>query len=115
MSIQPAILSIELPDNCRRMEVCIGFSWGGDATKEVARADVYAFKDSVLAAFKEALADDRCLMIAMADESSPRNGQYRYCGGRTSEKAQTILAAAVESATEQVQLSRPCCAVIVEG
>lgn len=114
MSIQPTFLDIEIPNNGQIMEICIGFSWGGDATKEVARTDSYAFKDSVLTAFKVALAAEQRLVSEMAEESRPLNGQYRYSGGRTSKNVQALLDKAVESATQGVRLSRPCDAVLVE-
>lgn len=114
MSIQPAFVDIELPSNGHIMELCIGFSWGGDATKQVARADSAAFKDAVLATVKAALDADRRLVNEMAAESHPLNGQYRYRGGCTSEKVQAVLDAAVETVTQRVRLSRSCVAVLVE-
>lgn len=114
MSIQPAFFDIEIPGNSQLMEICIGFSWGGDATVEIARVDSYAFKDAVLAAFQAALAAEPRLVIAMAEESRPLNGQRRYGGGRTREQAQALLDNAVESASRGVRLSRPCAAVLVE-
>lgn len=114
MSIQPTFFDIEIPGNSQLMEVCIGFSWGGDATVEIARADSHAFKDAVLAAFQAALAAAPGLVLAMAEESHPLNGQCRYSGGRTSKQAQALLDNAVESASRGVRLSRPCAAVLME-
>lgn len=114
MSLQPAFTDIEHSCNGQLIELCIGFSWGGDATKEVARADTSAFKDAVLAAFKTALDADRLLVNEIAEESHPMNEQYRYRGGKTSEKVQAHLDAAVEAVTQRVRLSRPCAAVLVE-
>lgn len=114
MSVQPAYVDIELPETGQTVEICIGFSWGGDATKEIAHADSYAFKDAVLSVIKTSLDADRLLVSEMADESHPLNGNYRYRGGRSSEKVQAVLDAAVRAVTQKVGLTRPCSAVLVE-
>lgn len=114
MSIQPAYVDIELPLTGQTMEICIGFSWGGDATKEITRADSCAFKDAVLAAIKAALDTDSLLVSEMAEESHPLNGNCRYRGGRTSEKVQVVLDASVEEVTQGIGQIRPCAVVLVE-
>lgn len=114
MSIQPAYIDIETPIIGHPLEIHIGFSWGGDATKEVARADSRAFKDAVVTVVKSVLDISPLLVGEMAKESCPLNGKYRYLGGRTSEKVQAILDAAVETVAQRSPVSRSCVAILMK-
>lgn len=114
MSTQPAYIHIELPVTKQTLEICIGFSWGGDATNEVARRDSRAFKDAVLATIQTTLDADGLLLCEMVRESRLLNGSYRYSGGCTREKVQGVLDTAVEAVTRKVGLMRPCAAVLIE-
>jgi len=112
MSVQPAFIDVALPED-QSLELCIGFSWGGDATKEISRADSSAFKDAVLVAIKRALEAEESLVVAMSAEAHSANGYSRYRGGHTSQMVQELLDHAVEAVAKQMPLPRRCDAVLV--
>lgn len=114
MSYQPEYLEVELPGDGQVLEICIGFAWGGDATKPIAPADETAFKVAVMEAVKAGLEGDRRLVIEMAEEVSPLFGQHRYRGGHTSERVQSLVNVAADSVTQKMRLSRPCAVVLVQ-
>lgn len=113
MSIQPAFVDIEVSGQSPALEVRVGFSWGGDATKEMSRGDIAAFKDAVLSAFKAALEADPPLVSAIAEDSHPLGGRLRYRGNRSSDTVQGLLDAAVEAVSLRVQPLRPCTAILI--